>query len=71
MNFTLNEKELENLDKFKQALEVIFCESEFDVLKGRFTYCFTPTEIGDVIDVLYEHVDGKCFKKDITDVEKY
>lgn len=69
MKFDLNEVELKNLEKFKEALEVILLQDDEEYLPGSWSYVFTPTAIGVACDAEYTHTDTKVYTKNITDYD--
>lgn len=67
MEFNLNEKEKDNLNKFIEAFKVLYGE---DVIYKK-TYCFTPTGIGNNIIVIIKAKPNISIEKDITDYESW
>ena len=64
MNFRLTKKQNKKLREWKEAIKTIYGEY------GSYTYCFTPTGIGDVVTVKSSLV-GENYFLDLTDVENW
>ncbi len=62
MKFELSETQMKKLKKWQEAIKIIYGEY------GTFTYEFTPTGIGDGVDV-YSHLSKT--KLDLTEVENW
>lgn len=71
MNFDISEKELENLERWKEMLKYVL-DVEDKYLPGSFSYTFTPAGgIGVSVLVTYTHTNDYVFKKDITDMDSW
>lgn len=68
MKFELSKIELQRLEEFRKALQIVFNEEQ---LTGNFTYLFSPTSIGDGVDIIYTDKKGRKYIKDITDFDSW
>jgi hypothetical protein len=60
--FTISEKELKQIQEWQEAIKKIYGEY------GKYTYSFTPTGIGNVIEVYSEKAN---ITKNFTDVDSW
>ncbi len=69
MEFSLNEKERQNLKEFEDAVKTLYGHETYYIR----TFCFTPTGIGDNIEVIIRSKEKGLFevKKDITDYDSW
>lgn len=68
MKFELTETELKRLEEWRYVLKIVLNVKD---LEGTFTYSFTPTGIGDGVDVKYVHTDKRKFIKELTDYDSW
>lgn len=66
MKFTLNKQQLDKLRKWKSTKNLNLYGG---AIAGRFTYCFTPTSMGIVVEV--QDSMEKKDKIDLTDYESW
>ena len=69
MDFRLNEKEQQNLKEVEDAVKVLYGHETHYTR----TFCFTPTGIGDNVEVIIKSKEKGLFevKKDITDYDSW